>query len=780
METTTKKKLLASMVGLFAAGGVATATAQDAVGESARAQGVLDEIIVTSTRRAESLNDAALSVAAISGEDITRRNILEMNDYLRTVPGVTFLGQGVGRNTVVVRGLVVDTEFPGGSGGNTVGIYLGEVPLTGLSALDGSADIRMIDLERVEVLRGPQGTLFGSGSLAGAVRNLPKAPNLQELGGYVKGSYSNTVNSGSENTKFEGVINIPLVEDILAVRALAYRHEDSGYVENIAGTQLATNGPVSPNFSPADAVDTFGGADLYKNKSDIGNTTFTGGRVSVKWQPVDEFSSTLLYVTQDVEQDGWPYVQINTGGYTQVALSYGDALPGQGEGLDDDIDIVNLELDYDLGWASLMSSSSWVEEEGGWSNEVSSFFAGIPVARPHVSSSDAFVQELRIVSQLEGPLQFILGAYYEDVELSSSNPFFALTDITLNDIFAAPLGADTYQIHSEFSDRETEQKAVYGELSYDFTEELEMTVGFRRFDYERTRHSFSEGALGDRDSTEKFSEKDTNLKANVSYQPSDNTLIYAQWAEGFRLGDNTFPVIESLCDVNDDGILDGTTTPLSDSFDSDTVENFELGTKLSLMDRRIQVNASAYQVDWKDIPLQVFGGKLPSQPEQICQQTITANAGEARTRGFELESTFQLSESVRLSLGGAYTDAELTKVDPGVPFEKGDRLPSSPDYSFNFAIDYEFYAMDKPSYIRADYSYVGKFYNKVGEEGVEAGGYGQANLSAGVTLNDVDVEFFVNNLTDDDAITLASAIWPDTRAWRLRPRTAGFNVSYNF
>ena len=779
MNKNTRKTLLASMVGLFAAGGLTTAAAQET--ESARAQGVLDEIIVTSTRRAESLNDAALSVAAIGGDEIDKRNLSEMNDYLRTIPGVTFLDQGVGRNTVVVRGLVVDTEFPGGSGGNTVGVYLGEVPITGLSALDGSADIRMVDLDRVEVLRGPQGTLFGSGALAGAVRNVPKAPDLQEFGGYFKATYSNTTGNGSGNDKVEGVLNIPIVEDVLALRAVAYRHEASGYVKNIAGTQLANDGVVSSNFSAADAVAAWSGSELYQDRGDIGNSTYTGGRISALWKPTDDFSATLQFITQDVEQEGWPYVQINTGGYTQVALSYGDALPGQNEGLKDDISITNLVLDYDLGWASLMSSSSWLEEDGGWSNDLSPFFGGIPVARPFESSNESFAEEMRLVSQFDGPTQFILGLYYEDVELVGSNPFFALTDLALVDRFGAPFGVNNPLIQEALEVRETEQKAIYGEVSHDLSDQLEITLGFRRFDYDRSRFNLSAGAVGGaRDIRTEFSEKGTSLKANVSFKPNDDTLIYGQWAEGFRLGDNTFPIPASLCDVNNDGIFDGTDSPLSDSFDSDSVENFELGTKLSLAEQRIQVNASVYQVDWKDIPLQVFAGQLPSQAAKTCFQTLTANSGEARTRGIEIESTFQVSDALLVSLGGAYTDAELTRVAAGVPFSVGDRLPSSPDYSVNLAVEYEFDTSGNPSYVRADYAYVGKFFNKVGDQGIEAGGYGQANVSAGIALNDFDVELFVQNLTNDDAITLASAIWPDTRAWRLRPRTIGLNVGYNF
>ena len=221
--------------------------AQD--GEAATAQSGIDEIVVTATRRATSLQDTAISIAAIGGEEISRRNLSEMKDYLRAIPGINLFDGGVGRNAVVVRGLAMDPRFEANTGSPTTGVYFGEVPLAGLAAQSGSADLKMIDLERVEVLRGPQGTLFGSSSLAGAVRNIPNAPNTEELAGQISKLVIQILpNSEVSNTKVEGVINIPLIDDILAVRAVAYRHDTSGYIKNIAGTQLATNGSATPLY----------------------------------------------------------------------------------------------------------------------------------------------------------------------------------------------------------------------------------------------------------------------------------------------------------------------------------------------------------------------------------------------------------------------------------------------------------------------------------------------------------------------------------------------------
>ena len=219
---------------------------------------------------------------------------------------------------------------------------------------------------------------------------------------------------------------------------------------------------------------------------------------------------------------------------------------------------------------------------------------------------------------------------------------------------------------------------------------------------------------------------------------------------------------------------------MSESFDSDSVENIELGAKLSLLENRLQFNAALYRIDWKDIPLRVFAGKLPSQDEPTCFTGIIANSGEARSQGFELEGTYQVHDTLRLDFGAAYTDVELTSVVVGLPFAVGDRLAATPDYSLNFAVQYDFSFVDRDAYIRSDYAYVNEFYGRVGEQGEKAGGYGQVNLNAGIQFAQVSVELFAQNLTGEDAVTGIGTLYPDTRAYRLRPRTIGLTVGFDF
>ncbi|MDA9296188.1 TonB-dependent receptor [Porticoccaceae bacterium] len=783
--------LLATLVGLFAAGGAATATAQDEMQESARAQGVLDEIIVTSTRREQNLNDTALSVAAFSGEDIARRNLAEMNDYLRTVPGVSFVDIAVGQNGVVTRGIGIDPQNEGGVSSATTGVYFGEVSIAALSTQGGSADIRMVDLERVEVLRGPQGTLFGSGSLAGAVRNIPNTPKLDELGGNLKTTFSNTNGFGGDNSKLEGVINFPVIEDVLAIRAVAYHHDTSGYIKNVAGTQLATNGLVFPSETAQQSIARNGPAlaDMLKNQNDVGAATFDGARISALWKPTDELSVTLMHLYQEGEQIGRPYVELidGIGDYAQVDFQFSGELAHLEPKMLERINLTNLMIEYDLGWGNILSSTAWFDNTGANYLDQSGF-VGQAFFAAFGESNKQFSQELRLVSQLDGPIQYTAGIYYED---RSTGEIFGKGWAGTNEVYNTLLTAfqlpaqpfpGSLQMYNFIFDESAEQLAFYGEVSYAFTEQLELTLGVRRFDYERINSSNGDGIFTT-DTVDKTDHQDSNFKVNLSYTPNDNALIYAQWAEGFRLG-NTNPFINRVtCDANNDGILDGSNAPIRDGFESDSMENFELGMKLTLLDNRLQVNAAIYRMNWEGIPLTARGGALPGQA-QTCFQYLTVNAGEARSQGFELETIYQISENLRATFGGAYTNAELTADAPELGGFDGDRLPSSPEYTVNAGLQYDFELGGHPTYISGDYAYVGEFYNRLGEDrnprSYSLGDYAEVSLSAGIIYEQFNIELFARNLTDEDALTHADTSFGDDRAYQLRPRTIGLNIGYQF
>ena len=776
MGMTSKKNLLASTIAFFLGSGVAPGVFAQA-DEAAAQRSQIDEIIVTARKRSagQSIHDTAMAISALSGDTIEKRGLVGMDDYLRTLPGISMQDRGAGQNSIVIRGFSADPQAAEG----TAGVYFGEVPLSGLRSAStsgeaGNADIKLVDIERIEVLRGPQGTLYGADSMAGTVRVLPVAPNLEKLEGKLATRFSQTGEEGGNNTMVQAVLNVPLVEDTLGIRAVAYRFENSGYVNNVAFSQPSTS-----------ISETQGYGGVVEDREDVGSDEYTGFRLTTLWKPTEELDITLTHLQQDIEQDGTPEIELNLqGDYEQRRNNTG--LNGSGyESLENEVDITSLVVNYDLGWGTLNSSSSWInsksenkEDKTYFSNFLASFgpvfaesnpslaafyasFLGQPYYLDAESETENFVQELRLASDFDGNLQFVTGLYYEDKEWERGGPF------TWSGAANQDLGNQSNGAGSDV----VEQKALFGELSYTMTDQLTATLGGRYFDYERTsvsQYVFGSGALPAGVAVD-VNETGQTYKANLSYTPSEDVLVYGQWAEGFRLGRGLAP--ENLpCDLL--GI------PTNDQLDSDTSENIELGFKSSLADNRLIVNVAVYRINWDDIPVRTNRGGN-------CN--VEENAGKAKSEGIELEMQAQLTEHFHADLSASYGEATL--VGDSSIGDDGDNLPGSADFNASLGLQYDFSVGGHESFTRIDYSYVSEYFSSV-DEGqsfttpTPAGGFSQVNLKAGINFDPIAVDIFVNNLANDDGLT-----WVETgavgsgggnRAYRVRPRTIGLNLSYQF
>ena len=555
---------------------------------------------------------------------------------------------------------------------------------------------------------------------------------------------------------FKGILNLPLAEDVLAVRAVLYRYDNSGYINNIAGSN---DGPV-PTTARSLGAQTI-------DVDDIGHDTYTGGRVTLKWQPSDSFDAKLSYMQQETTQDGLPDVELGLGAYEQARAQ---TTLDIGAGLESEVSVTNLELQYDFGWAELLSSSSLMKNKPVYARDLT--FLGFTADQQTSADIETFVEEIRLTSSLDGRFQYIAGLYYEDVDWVTG-AFFNWSGDPAQNFFlvdAVLLGGFDFT-HT------LEQKAVFGEVSYEVRDDLTVTLGARIFSYDRAQ------AVRDRNSPV-FANADTNLansesgqtyKANLSYTPSENALLYAQWAEGFRLGSPLPPLDPVFCDLNDEGkfvAANGQLVGQGDKLDSDTTENFEVGGKFSLLDNRMTLNAAVYNINWDNIPVSVIAAN------GTC--TAFQNAGTAQSQGAEIEVNFQVTESLRVDTGFSYTDAKLT-ADAGGIGNDGDRLPGTPKFNANLSLQYDFDLGGKPVFVRGDYAYVGGYYNNLQKIGTETGDYHQVNMKAGINLGSVDFDIAINNLTNADDLTWAnSVITQDARAYRLRPRTIGFNVHYQF
>ena len=419
-----------------------------------------------------------------------------------------------------------------------------------------------------------------------------------------------------------------------------------------------------------------------------------------------------------------------------------------------------------MGWANFVSSSTVSDGYYGQLKDMTAIVNGVPAGMFDEYETESFVQEIRLSSNLEGAAQFLVGVYYEDLENNENTSILWTGDDALN-FFMTPLLFDGPQ------NRSVKQQALFGEASYEFSETLKLTLGGRWYDYDREEFQSLVGPFsGSGVFLEEESSEDGVIgKMNIAYTPQEDTLFYAQWAEGFRLGKPVAAVPQALCDNNpEDGILDGTETAINTdgSLDSDTLESFELGGKFALMDNRLSINTAVYHIKWEGIPIRVTGD---------CNIPTEVNAGEAESNGAEIEARLQVTENVRLDFGASYTDAALSKDAEGLG-SKGDRLPYTPRSSANISLDYEFDIAGRQSFFYVSYAYVGSYHTDLAQSSVEMADYGKLNLRTGVSVSDnLDLELYATNLLNADEF---SYFVNGVEYYQLAPRQIGLDARYRF
>ncbi len=728
----------------------------------------LNEVLVTATRRSERVEDVPISIGLISSADIEQRQLVNAGDYLRGMPGVNQTDIAYGGQAIIIRGLETTTSFLNFSGGTTVGTYFGETPTTNSEGLVGSSvDIKLVDIERVEVLRGPQGTAFGSSSMGGTVRTIPAAPRLDSLEGRLEAGYSNTANYGSDNYNFQGHINLPLIEGRLALRAVAYKFEDSGYYINRAGSDPTfQNTLVIPYGVQAFAID----------QKNVGLTNTQGARAALLFQATDGLKFAVNYLNQSVLTDG--YAMANSGTYEQTLLQVAPEYVRRGvtAGANDThIEIINPTFEDDFGWANLLGTFSYLHGESDHALPASVFGPSFnwPVAFQENTPHYERTGELRFVSKFNGPWNFIAGLYYDRQQDTYYSNWVWYGDPNTN-FFVPPLRDLFFYTDT----RDLTEKAAYGEVSWEFLPRFTITGGARYYKYDRSGHIQESGpVVGNTTIVTDVSNNasGTTGRANLSFKPNQDTLLYGGWSQGFRLGRPQAELPAAVCDKNGDGLIDGSNVALSSTttISSDTVDSYEVGGKFAFAEHRVSIDTALFYMDWKDIPVQII-------PE--CGFGYTANAGKARSTGIELQTSFQLSREFLLTAGGSYTDAQLTTDVPAQGFHSGDPLPGSPKTIANLSLQYGFNLAGRAAFARLDSSYVGTFYLDVPRTvNQKAGGYTKIDMTVRMPLGaGVDMDLFVHNLTNEDAYVSRQSGGGEFTGYRMRPRTLGFQFGYSF
>ncbi|MGH3800400.1 MAG: TonB-dependent receptor, partial [Pseudonocardiaceae bacterium] len=577
-------------------------------------------------------------------------------------------------------------------------------------------DLKLVDMERVEVLRGPQGTLYGASALGGAVRKIPKPPALGAFSSEINLGWSTTAEKGGDNSQVTAMLNVPLLRDTLALRVAAYRFDNSGYIVNDGAADPAKVA-LAQQF----------GATLIED-DDVNNHQYTGVRASLRWQPMQRLNATLMYIDQNLDSDGHAEVNPTLRDYTIATISLRGITPNGREFFRDDHQLTNLLLEYALGPGTITSSSSWLHGDFTWTRDNSRFIPA-PLAIDVPAKMSGFVEELRFSSSFDGPLQAIGGVYYEDLKndawLGSSwvgDP--ALLPPTL-------YGGDPSRnaVILDHNVLRVEQHAVYGEASYRLTKQLELTAGGRWFDYDRRQDNVRRGRwLTNGEFHESAAESGSRFKFNASYTVNEAALLYAQWAQGFRLGSPQQAPPSVICDLDNDGILDGTNAPVNPGdLKSDSLDSYELGGKFTLFDRRLTLNTAVFYIDWSDIPT--------VSPNGTCGFNVAINAAKAVSQGIELEGRWRLAGGLELRASGSYIDATFANDDPAAGARKGERLPGTAQYNALLGLQYDFEVAGNASYVRGDYGYIGKFFRTVGEQRIDlarSGDYAKLDMRFGV------------------------------------------------
>ncbi|MXW72885.1 MAG: TonB-dependent receptor [Chromatiales bacterium] len=669
----------------------------------------LETIVVTATRRAESAQDIPVSVAAFSGQDLFEQGIRDFGQLATAVPSVALQEGGPGFRTVYIRAVATGTigTF------STTGFYYDESYIEPGGLVLGIIEPLFFDVNRVEVLRGPQGTLFGGSSMGGTLRFISNTPLMDQFEASVGADLSTTADGGM-NYETSGMLNIPLIDDRLALRLTGSFRDDGGFIDRHVG------------ISATPGIDPIGPIDQEKN---INSSDFQGIRAILEAQPSETLMLRFTVVDQSLESDALPVIDQVPGNRAiqQRGRSFDDFL-------DEDFRLANLLITYDFDRFELLSSTSWNERVVDYleDSDGDSFFGLDSIFVTAGRVEESVIQEFRLSSNFAGRFNFVAGALAENYRRDRTTDFFnGDPDGMFFNFF--PIAAD----------QDRRQYAVYGEAGYDVSDRLTMTAGFRFYDYQNDLFNVvSEIASSGEESG-------VNPRFQLEYNARDNALLYVSAAKGFRpggarrplfLGPNT--TIDGCRDilgvvVNEDGSVEG--------FESDSLWTYEAGAKTQWANGRATTNLAAYYTDWSDI--QQFASF--SAPCQVS--FFTANVGGARIIGLEAEFDFAVTDELTVFGGISHTDAETTADVPGSPLVKGSPLQNAPDWTINLNVQYSLEIGNYDGSALMTFRHVGESSSTIipSSNPPIQEGYSTVNLRLSIALEDWQIALYGNNLTNE-------------------------------
>ncbi|MFC3120171.1 TonB-dependent receptor [Agaribacter flavus] len=773
----------------------------------------VEKITVTATRRAGSVQDVPINIAALDGAQLEQKGVGDVSELLRFVPGIVAIDQG-GRNgnPIIVRGINADPlgQGSGSDQGGTVATYLGEIPL--------AIDLRITDLDRVEVLLGPQGTLYGAGTLSGAIRYIPKKPQFDETEYSFRGDFFQTSESDDLGNDFGITLNLPL-SDSFAFRAALDRYDDPGFIDQpFIVREIGVSEPDSPR-----------GSDQLAPQEDVNGQESLTGKVGIRWMPIDEVDINLTYYFQDEENEG-----------RTISSHRGELPTGLFENAqrvvepnDESTDLLALEIVADLGFAELTSAtgSSNYEETGQrdqtdllisleYSYET---FPTFTAFTREEEEEETFNQEIRLVSTYESDLTWIVGWFYNKLE----NVGFSAEFTPGYAQFAGFDRPDNLEYFSASSEKITE-RAFYGELAYQITDDWQVTIGARHYKYAIQSQqtvdfplfdpgfvaaSLDEIEAREFDPTLGQNDDGSLFKFNTSYAISDDINLYFTISEGFRIGgvngggpcpDYDPDAPQGNCNLapgqqfgpgpNDFAQFD------ERAYGPDTTRNHELGIKSQWLDGLLTVNGAVYQIDWEDNQL--------SSATVNASVPITINANGAESKGFEMSFKWLAADGLRLNGSFSRVLSELSADVPSlvrsieppgfttrfIDGRKGDRLPGSPETQASFSATYsQELSNDAELFYSADFAWQSDILSRTAGYGSSftLPSFGVANAGISYITDDWTVTAYANNLFDKFAETGVQSTELSNQTVNgasvrsfvtnvLRPRTFGVRFTYTF
>jgi outer membrane receptor protein involved in Fe transport len=678
----------------------------------------VSEVVVTAQKTAQRLQDVPLSVSAVTSKEIERRDITRLEDMQFSIPGLSSFEYGPGREFIQIRGIASTLSAP------TIGNFVDEMPITG-DTVGSTVDVRLYDMERVEVLRGPQGTLYGEGSMGGTIRYITADPRLDAFSGRIEGELG-SVTDGGTSYKADGMVNIPIVTDKLGLRLVAGYSRDGGWIDN------ASTG-----------------------EKDINPVTTKTIRGKLLIAPTDATKISLLVLHQETEQPNQHFAVDRVTSATVDTFN------------NNKYTLLNGVLNQDIGSVKLVESLGYLHSSTQTAFDLTPFYLpvleapppfgfGVPhglitqIPYPADIRQKIFTNETRLSSNGEGPFNWTAGFYYRHATMDETANAYTAPYAFPIPLLDATLGYDNTSY------------AVFGEANYQLTDKLNALVGLRYFHdhriFDSDSASFGFPAVDHGDGN--FHSVDPRF--NIRYEFSPTSMVYVNVAKGFRSGG--FNLTSA----------GGGVFTVPPTYDPETLWTYEAGTKHQLFDRKLEIEGAVYYSDWSDVQSYLFA------PGSAI--IITENGGKVTGWGFDGSATIHAAPG--LTLSGTYSWNNLAYDQATADKDVGDPIDFAVHNSASASLDYRRpLTATVDGFFRADYQHAGKAQitlRNFGGQIIHVPARDLVNLRVGLDVGKVELSLFANNVFDNSKPVIPGPFGVISENVEQRPRVIGVNVQASF